>query len=386
MVFNAALNRTTAGCPTDLLHFDASNPRLDDGIHRSGAVDDATMIRSLKDVAALSELIASICANDYKDIEPLIVMAQPDAVTAEEGPFTVLEGNRRLACIKLIKDRALAESCGITIPDPLRPSVLPSLESVSVYRVASESDARAFIGFKHINGPHRWDSFAKAKYVTQWFKQERAAGLTIEKIAAHLGDDNNTIRSMISGMLVLEQAEALGFDMSDRFNKGRFAFSHLYTALSRGEYMEFLELPRRWMTAPADNPVPPASNEKLLEVMGWLYGSKARSKPPLVRSQNPDLANLGDVLKHPVAIRMIRAGKSLSEALGEIRPPTFALSDVMVEADAKLREGVQLAGRAESVDGGLLEIGVQIGRQATALNLLLANLPRSDAVAEGQKK
>ncbi len=364
MPFVAELNRATPGCPTSLLQFDTSNPRLENGLDQQPQ-DDLEMIRSLKEVAALGELIASICANDYKDIEPLIVKGPA------EGPLVVLEGNRRLACIKVIKDPALAEQAGIVVPSPLRPTVLASLEKVTVYRVDTADDARAFIGFKHINGPHRWESFAKAKFVTDWFKAERGSGVTIEHIAEKLGDDNNTIRNMIAGMLVLEQAMELGFEIGDRFNRGRFAFSHLYTALTRGEYIDFLSLPKKWTADPTENPVPATKAGELREVMLWLYGSKSREKPALIKSQNPDLANLGDVFKNPVAMRMIRAGRDLKEALVELRPPTAVLAEILVEINSRLREAVQLAGRAEAVDDSLLNLSSQIEKQGRALNVLL---------------
>ena len=148
MPFTAPLTKSTPGCPVGLLKFDTDNPRLEDGRDRPPH-DDTAMIKSLRDVAALGELVQSICANGYKDIEPLIVQG------AEAGPFTVLEGNRRLASIRLIQNRELAEACGIVLPDVIAPEVIASMQTVTVYRVASKEDARAYIGFKHINGPHR---------------------------------------------------------------------------------------------------------------------------------------------------------------------------------------------------------------------------------------
>lgn len=365
MTTNPPIQQIAPDCPTDLLMLDPSNPRLEDGAPDGGQLSEKDLILALRNVGALPELIASITANGYKKIEPMVIHG-PD-----EGPYTVLEGNRRLACIKLLKNPKLAEECGITVPNPVPQVVLDSIQSVPVWRVANPEDAKAFIGFKHINGPHKWESFAKARFVTQWWKDGKTAGLTIPMIAEKLGDDNNTIRNMIAGMLVLEQAQANGFDIGDRANRGRFAFSHLYTALTRSEYSEFLGLDKGWNQKPVESPVPVASVERLKEVMLWIYGSKAKVKQAQVKSQNPDLADLGEALKHPIALEVLRAGRSLAEARAEFRPVDTLLSEALVGLDAKLREAVQLAGRTEKASAILVQISEQIFIQAKSLATLL---------------
>ncbi len=354
--------------PTDVLRFDAHNPRLEDGIDGNEPVTDRQIIKWLRSVAALDELIASISNNGYKRIEPLVIHG-PD-----EGPFTVLEGNRRLACIRLLQDPALADEVGVRVPKPVPADVLASIQTVPVYRVRNPEDARAFIGFKHINGPHRWESFAKAKYVTDWWLAEKANGVTITDIAEKLGDDNNTIRNMIAGMLVLEQGKSLGFDIADRANKGRFAFSHLYTALSRSEYVEFLGLQRGWAQALEPEPVPADKQSELKEVLLWLYGSKANQKQSLIKSQNPDLAHLGEAVKHPVALQVIRGGGTLQQAKQEFRPTSALLNELLVEINLKLREATQLAGRTEKMPEALKEIVKEIALQAGVVEMIVGRV------------
>lgn len=114
--------------------------------------------------------------------------------------------------------------------------------------------------------------------------------------------------------------------------------------------------------------MPESHIEQLNEIMLWLYGSKARDKAPLIRSQNPDLADLGDVLKNRVALATIRANGTLAQALVEIKPVNTLLADSMVEANAKLRESVSLAARADKHDESLYEIAKQIQLQARSLS------------------
>lgn len=311
--FRAKIGEATTKCPTSLLDFDYENPRLTTGDDLS-THDEKSMICSLRDIAALEELIQSICNNRYFNLEPLIVWGE------ECGPFTVLEGNRRLAAIKLIKNRELARECKVSLPAAISQEVLESIEKVSVWRVGKKDDAQAFIGFKHINGPYRWDAYAKARYVADWYKKEKSSGLTIESIASQLGDDNDTIRAYIGAVLVLEQAEEERlFDIKDRYNRGRFAFSHLYTALGRKEYQEFLGLAKGWNQIPDEQPIDDKKTPQLKEVLTYFYGSKQDNKPSLIKSQNPDLKYLGEALVHPVALAKIRGGTDLKTAHNEVR-------------------------------------------------------------------
>src|SRR5271155_2801741 len=99
--------KTTGKVPTKLLDFDPQNPRLiEDGTHDP---DDSQIIKILADGSDLAEVVASVAANGYIDIEPLIVQRKGQR-------FRVLEGNRRLAAIRILQHPELAKGTGITVP------------------------------------------------------------------------------------------------------------------------------------------------------------------------------------------------------------------------------------------------------------------------------
>lgn len=358
--FHAKIGEPTANCPTSLLNFDYDNPRLTTGDELSTR-DDKSIICALRDIAALDELIQSICTNRYLNLEPLIVLGE------ESGPFTVLEGNRRLAAIKLIKDRNLARECKVSLPEDIRQDVIESIQKISVWRVAERTDAQAFIGFKHINGPHRWDAYAKARFVADWYKKDKSSGLTIESIAGQLGDDNDTIRAYIGAILILEQAEKERlFDIKDRFNRGRFAFSHLYTALGRKEYQEFLGLSKGWNINPSEHPIDQTKIPKLKEVLIYLYGSKQDNLQPKIKSQNPDLKFVGEVLVHPVALEKLRGGTELSIAYGEVREPGAVFSEALVQVSLRIDTTIGLLAKYDG-SSSLLEIAKEIHEKSETL-------------------
>lgn len=358
--FRAKIGEPTANCPTSLLNFDYDNPRLTTGDELSTR-DDKSIICALRDIAALDELIQSICTNRYLNLEPLIVLGE------ESGPFTVLEGNRRLAAIKLIKDRNLARECKVSLPENIHQDVIESIQKVSVWRVEERADAQAFIGFKHINGPHRWDAYAKARFVADWYKKGKSSGLTIESIARQLGDDNDTIRAYIGAILILEQADKENlFDIKDRFNRGRFAFSHLYTALGRKEYQEFLRLPKGWNINPSEQPIDQNMISELKEVLVYLYGSKQGNLQPKIKSQNPDLKYVGEVLVHPVALEKLRGGTELSVAYSEVREARAVFSEALVQVSLKIDTTIGLLAKYDG-SSSLLEIAKEIHEKSETL-------------------
>ena len=306
------------------------------------------VISTLSDIAALDELITSICTNKYLNLEPLIVLG-----ASSHGRFRVIEGNRRLAAIRLIQDEALCERLNIKVKRPVAAEVLSSIEKVLVYRVRSQDDARAFIGFKHINGPQRWDAYAKARYVTEWYKKaERSVG--IDEIAARMGDNNNTLRAYIYSILMLEQAEAEDvWSISDRATSGRFAFSHLYTAIGRKEYQQYVGLPESWSDKPPLKIIKRNKLTELGEVLQYIYGAKSDERPALVRSQNPDLKDVGYALANPNARLVLQQRGTLDEARDALKDPSVAFMDALVAVNIRVSRAVQLLPK---YDGGSLRV------------------------------
>ena len=221
----------TTKVPVEQLRLDPGNPRL---IGDGNDISDEAIIARLYRAAELTELLESISTNGYLDIEPLVVMDDPDP---ESGRLIVLEGNRRLAALRLLREPDLVggirsrEGLRISIP-PVAEPFRETFDQVSVYPVASRKHARSFIGFKHINGPAKWDAYAKARFAAEWYKADRADGVDLADIARAIGDRHDTIKRMVSAIYVLEQAEHQRlFDIEDRYTR-KFNFSHLYTALS----------------------------------------------------------------------------------------------------------------------------------------------------------
>lgn len=369
----------------DRLSFDPANPRFtpDMDVDPRSEVD---VIRELDQRSDLGELIQSIAASGYVDIEPLVIME-------EGGKLLVLEGNRRLAALRLLRHPNLAAEVGVKLPQ-VDLSKAATFERVTVYRVMDRSAAQDFIGFKHINGPHRWDSLAKARFAAQWLEQEKRVegGLSLRDIARRMGDRHDTIKRMVAGYLVLEQAErAKVFDAHDRYNSlGPLPFSHLYVGITRPPIRDFLGLPDEGrLDDPMPNPVPSDHIESLRQMMLWLFGSKRDDQPPIVTSQNPHIKQLSEVLGHSVARTMLMSGNPLKMALGQVEKPSEAFERAIASAHSQLEMAQQ---KLDSYDGSsvtMLEIAGAVRGKATlicdVMEVKAASYAKSQRAARKEK-
>ena len=361
----------------DDLLLDSRNPRLV-GLARD-ASDSAIIARLYRD-EDLSELLQSIAANGYLDIEPLVV------VDETAGGLTVLKGNRRLAALRLFRDANLAswvrDQCGVRIVVPDMPDEhKPTLEHVSVYRVALRQDSWSFIGYKHINGAARWESYAKAKFAADWY---RLGKTPLTEIAGRVGDNHDTIKRMVNAIYVLEQAQNEGvFSIEDRLTP-RFSFSHLYTALSRAPYMDFLGLGAAWSRYdPKPDPVPKENLEQLTEVLRWIYGSKSEEVEPIIRSQNPDIKRLAEVLCNSEALVVLRGTGSLTNAHASTQSVERKFSGALLRARDEIREASNNLRGFDATDRTLVDIAGDVSETAQMVHQRLTRKVL-DAAAAGE--
>lgn len=353
--------------PISHLQLDRANPRLLGG---SRLETDEAIIGALYRTAELEELFQSVSENGYLDIEPLVAMNN-------NGALVVLEGNRRLATLRLLTDPGLVirlrRQEKLRIPVPHIPeSMVGTLKHVSVYEVSNREDARAFIGFKHINGPAKWDAYAKAKFAATWYKQlqpTRGAS-ALQDVARSIGDRHDTIKRMVFAIYVLEQADTHDqFAVASRYTT-KFNFSHLYTALARSQYMDFLGITSRWSRYdPRPNAVPEDRLDRLGEVLRWIYGSRPEDVRPVVRVQNPDIKRLGEVLENTEAVLVLRHSADLDLAHAATRPAAARLSDSLLRARANLRDAANALRGYDGSDSTLLDVSEDTKETATSIYL-----------------
>jgi hypothetical protein len=289
---------------TKKLLLDPENPRTVE----FGLGDNPTQLDILKalwEKMAVAEVAMSIAWNGYFPHEPLFI--------EQDGKdLVVIEGNRRLAAVKLLLDADLRKKVGATdlpIIDDINPKRRAELESLPG-QLTTRKDIWRYLGFKHVNGPATWGAYAKAQYVAKVHNEYK---VPLDDIAQQIGDYNNTIERQYHGLMVVEQAEmARVFDRNNVKRKKGFEFSHIYEGLSREGIQKFLGLTRE--SRSKRDPVPKQNIKKLGELLEWLYGNNAKNIEPRMRTQAKDLEVLSSILLSKQGVEALRSGLSLELA------------------------------------------------------------------------
>lgn len=315
--------------PGELL-FDPVNPRMP----LMRFENDAETIAYMMDSHDVDELVRAILATGWLDYEPLIVL---------KPTKQVLEGNRRLAALKLLTNAALRKQVGYSLPAIDNAKAVP--DKVRIRYVPDRETARSFIGFKHVNGPVKWDAYAKARFAVEWLEDKGS----LSEVSKALGDNHNTIRRLVDGWRVLQQAIEWGFKIDQRGAK-KFSFSHLYTAVSRPTVRRFISLTDDLSDVLPKNPVPAERRVQLAQLMEWLYG-QGPERPPVLRSQNPDLNRIAEVLASEGATAELVRSRNLDLAHEEVVPKSSRFVDALYDA---IRSAEKAAGLHASYGGEAL--------------------------------
>lgn len=350
------------------LTFDYKNPRLPEfGLHSE--TPEKEIIRILWDAMDVRELVMSISASGFFCQEPLII-------ASEGGQNVVIEGNRRLAAVRLLLEPTLVKKLELPVKH-LADDARNRLNQLPVIR-SSRRDAWSYIGFKHINGPAKWGSYARSKYISEVHRNYK---VSLKEIGAQIGDRHKTVQRLYRGLMVIEQAERLEvFDRNDRWST-LFLFSHIYTGISYPNISKFIGL--RPESFESTEPVPRERKVELGELCRWMYGSKKQETPPVVERHNPDLRYLDAVVGSLESLTALREGVSLAVAFEISRPASNLFEESLVASKRSLERAHSKlsAGYAKSEE--LLRIA---GTVATLADDLYEAMERKYRPREGKQR
>lgn len=94
--------------------------------------------------------------------------------------------------------------------------------------ITTRKDSWRYLGFKHVNGPATWGSYAKAQYIAHVHNEY---GIPLDEIALQTGDYNSTILRMYRGLMIVEQAEEANVFKRSDIAKNSFHFNYIYTRM-----------------------------------------------------------------------------------------------------------------------------------------------------------
>jgi hypothetical protein len=352
----------------DVLLLDLENPRF--GL--IDAQDQEEAVAILAERADLRELWNSINERGFEPFEPLV--AFPDGA----GRYIVVEGNRRLAAVKSLRDPALAATLRVTSPT-MSKRASDTTGTLPVMVVSQRDDADDYIGFKHINGPSTWGSLAKAKFAIKLFEKLPANGgeNRIQQLSRRLGDSRQLILRSLVAYKVFEQARDAEMLNHRELTDNSLEFSHLYTMLQNPSARAYLGLTEAPLSEALvhDQPIPDSHREQLANMMRWLFGSS--TVEPLIKRQGTDRPKLTKILSSSAATLTLETTGDFARAADE---SGFA-------TDNWLDAVVKLATLSKNVADGITELPDDLDEASLRLaNERLASAERAVRGAVGLLK
>jgi hypothetical protein len=279
------------------LLFDPSNPRLPSEIGTS----EKEIFRFLVDEIGVDDLLNSIASSGVIAGDPMI--ARPAEVS---GKYYVIEGNRRLATLKLLNGQKIGDGQAEPNIPLLSKEAISSIKIVPIQTGWDEQQLEAYLGYKHVTATREWSPEAKARFVSGRCKGD-FSNENLTKFAKRLGTTLPTLRRWLLALWTLKQAENIGvFDPAKAPTK-RY-FGTFYTLLGSQEVQKFLALEPSTLS---ESPVPTDHFGQLGEFVNWTIGTK--KSPPTVNSRLQQ--KLDAVLSSPSGLQHFRSKGNIDAAL-----------------------------------------------------------------------
>ena len=277
--------------PLDI-DLDPQNPRL--ASYERGAAQDQ-LLQLMISRFKLEELAESIISAGYLPFDPLIAWRH-------EGRIVVLEGNRRVAALKLLLNPEVAperfRDTWRALRGRLSQADLTAIGQVEarVYEDRDNPDVSAYVGFRHVTGVLKWPALEKAGFIARLVDQN----WTYEEIAEELGSYPRHVERHFVGYRLVEQARE---DQLPGATAVESKFGVLMRALQSPGILNFLGI-----TFPGDphqslRPVPNDNIERLRDFLLWTFGTDERAA--VVRDSR-QLSDWGRILQSPEALAYLR--------------------------------------------------------------------------------
>lgn len=307
---------------TNEINFDPENPRF---YRLNNAHSVQAVIEEMLDDESVQDLMLSIGQKGYFEGEPLLV-------TQENGHYTVIEGNRRLAAVKLLNGEVLPPSrrkagvnniqLEVVVPPPTE---LPCL----LYE--NRRDVLRYLGYRHITGIKEWDSLSKAKYLAQ-LREEFYDNLEqqeqMRSLAKDIGSRRDYVAQLLTALALYIKAENSKF-FGLPINAKDVEFSYITTALGYTNISSWLGLEGK-----TDISMSGLVEDNLKRAFSWMFAKDQKGQTILGESRN--LATMAAVVANQDAIAVLDDTGRLSDAYLYTDGPQAALENAIEQASKQV--------------------------------------------------
>ena len=306
------------------LYFDQCNPRLPSNLE--GAKNEEILMWMCKD-GGIFDLMLSIGQQGYFDGEPLLVTEDGDS------EFTVVEGNRRLAALKLLHDPHLIDYRQRTILGIVEESKAPP-SNVPCIVYDTRDDILEYLGYRHVTGIKSWSPLAKARYLHELSDSPRFSRVEdnqkYRQLARVIGSRQDYVKRILAGLKLYDHMENCEFYGIEDLDEESISFSLVTTALGHPGIVDFLGL-----STSQDLQQEELNVNHLEELTRWIF-EKKDGRTRLGESRH--FRDLNKVVASEIALREFRTDRTLQEALLYTDAPAEIFRELLRNAKSNLQE------------------------------------------------
>ncbi len=286
--------------PVQNLEFDPENPRLPQRLKNES--DGNKILQWMINKGVIEELMVAIGEYGYFIGEPLLVVEKENV----DDKYLVIEGNRRLAAVKLLLDPTLTDRKSIQqIAAEARSE---KHEEIPCVIFPTRDEILRYLGYRHVTGIREWSALAKARYLAQLLPttQEGSLDDKFKELAKAIGSRKDYVARLLTGLSLYEKIEENNFFDIQGLDEDTLSFAVLTTAANYANIVEFLGLDD------SRNPnLAGLELEPLEKLTRWLF-EKEDGKTRIGESRN--LRQLNKVVAHSLARNQFESGVSLNDA------------------------------------------------------------------------
>lgn len=283
------------------LFLDPLNPRLGRS-HTGPNVTQEEVLDLMKDWT-LDELAVSFLESGYWPQEALLVVEEK--LYGQER-LVVVEGNRRLAALKLLKAAFDGQPTSPKWADIVRGARQPTklFTHIPYILIDSRKDIEAFLGFRHVTGIAEWHPAEKAAYIAKLIDER---GMSYEEVMRKIGSKTPAVRQNYISYRLLLQIEENVDDVP--LEKVEDRFSVMYLTLRTSGVQKYLHIDIQADPQTAKRPVPKSRLKALGNFAMWLFGDNDR--PPLF-TDSRQADSFGAILESPAAVDYLERAQTPS--------------------------------------------------------------------------
>ncbi len=343
------------------LQLDGENPRLPSSYQGK---TESEIIQWMLSDESIIELMLAIGQNGFFIGEALLVVKDGDN-------YTVVEGNRRLTSLKLLKNTNLATIHKQKIKQVLKEAI-ERPESIPCIVFEDRESIMKYLGYRHITGIKQWGMFSKARHLNSLLPTLKADNLKEQSIelAKAIGSRADYVKRMLVSYQIYTIIEDTGFYKISKLDASTFYFNYIADSLRYEHIRKFIavDLDDAQLSELGLN----ANNLKIL--MHWFFEKNDQNRSRVL-GDSDGLTKLNKVLSNPEITENFTSGMPLIDAVGLIKIDSGTFTQGLNKALQELKTTNSYMHKIELHDNTDIEILKEIVNMCKVIRGSIVNKP-----------